>query len=496
MDEQRILVIDAGTTSVRSLLFDRQGRAAHLARRALKQHYPRAGHVEHDASEILASVLACIAETVAAVGGSKAIAGVAITNQRETVVAWDKASAKPLARAIVWQDRRTAAVCEALKAEHEDAVREATGLVLDPYFSGTKMAWLVEHEPAVAAAAEAKTLALGTIDSWLVFALTGAHLAEAGNASRTLLLPLQGASWDQALAELFKVPVAALGEVVDSVLPASNAPRLKRDILGTELPVCGIAGDQQAATIGQDCLVPGQAKATYGTGAFILANAGDTPPVSHNRLLSTVLVQQQGQRTFALEGAMFVAGSLVQWLRDGLGIIGDAQESEALARSVDDNGGVVLVPAFTGLGAPHWLADVRAAITGLGFDTTAAHIVRAGLEAMAHQTHDLAHTFAADGAGWDNLRVDGGMAANDWMVQDIADILALPVRRPELLETTALGAAMLAATGLGFFPSLADAAKQMTGPARDFAPAMDTEIREARCAMWDRALGTIGARKR
>jgi glycerol kinase len=331
-------------------------------------------------------------------------------------------------------------------------------------------------------------LAFGTVESWLVFKLTGAHVTDAGNASRTLLLPLAGASWDEDLCELFGVPPAALPEVVDNV-PAGLSTRA--GLLGASIRVCGLAGDQQAATIGQACLDPGEAKATYGTGAFILANCGKEPPRSEHRLLTTVLLQLDGERTYALEGSVFVAGSLIQWLRDSLGLIATADESEALARSVDDNGGVVLVPALSGLGAPHWQPDARASLTGLSFSSGKAHIVRAALEAMAHQTQDLARAFAQDGTRWTHLKVDGGMVANDWMAQDIADITGLTVTRPDFVETTALGAAMLAAVGAGLHGSLPGAAKAMIGPARDFTPAMAEETRRTRISAWDEAVARL-----
>jgi len=489
MEAELILVLDEGTTSTRAMLFGADGKLHAAAQRDLEQYYPQPGWVEHDAAEIWDKTLACARRMVEHAGGAGRIAAIGITNQRETVVAWDLGTGEPLARAIVWQDRRTAAFCAGLKeAGHEQAVREATGLLLDPYFSATKMRWLLNHKPAVAAAARAGTLAFGTIESWLVFKLTGAHVSDAGNASRTLLLPLARPSWDEGLCHLFGVPRASLGEVVDSV-PAGLSTR--PDLLGVAIPVCGLAGDQQAATIGQGCLSLGEAKATYGTGAFMLANAGTKPPRSEHRLLSTVLMQLAGERHYALEGSVFVAGSLMQWLRDSLGLIGTASATEALAGEVENSGGVVVVPALSGLGAPHWLPEARASITGLSFATRRAHIVRAALEAMAHQTHDLARAFAEDGSLWTHLKVDGGMATNDWMVQDIADITQLHVSRPDFIETTALGAAMLAACGAGLHPSLPAAAAAMIGRARDFVPAMEQEARAARIAGWERALEAL-----
>ncbi|HUH01939.1 MAG TPA: glycerol kinase GlpK [Kofleriaceae bacterium] len=482
-----ILVLDEGTTSTRAMLFTPAGELRGTAQRELTQHYPRPGWVEHDAGEIWERTLACARTMVEHAGGAERIACIGVTNQRETVVAWDKESGEPLARAIVWQDRRTAPLCEEFRAAgHEDAVRERTGLLLDPYFSATKMRWLLDNEPAVRCAAGRGTLAFGTIESWLVFKLTGAHLSEAGNASRTLLLPLAGASWDEGLSELFGVPRGALPEVVDSAGAFGSTT-----LFGAAMPVTGLAGDQQAATIGQGCLVPGATKATYGTGAFVLANSGTRIPHSGHRLLATVLHQLGGKRHYALEGSVFVAGSLIQWLRDSLQMIVSAPESEALARSVPDNAGVVVVPALSGLGAPHWRSDARAAITGLSFAATRAHVVRAALEAISHQTQDLATAFAADGAEWSELRIDGGMSANDWLAQDLADLLALPVVRPDFVETTALGAAMLAAVGAGLHASLEDAAAAMIGGTRRFEPEMDDEERAARLAAWGKALGAV-----
>ena len=448
--------------------------------------------MEHDAGEIWERTLACGRAMVEKAGGAGRIAAIGITNQRETVVAWDKATGEPLAPAIVWQDRRTAPMCAELReAGHEEAVREKTGLLLDPYFSATKMRWLLDHELAVAEAAKRDALAFGTVESWLVFKLTrgAAHLTDATNASRTLLMALGGADWDESLCGLFGVPLGSLPEVCDS---AGTLAETEATFFGAPIPICGLAGDQQAAMIGQGCLAPGEAKATYGTGAFILANAGHEPPTSQHRLLSTVLWQIAGERHYALEGAVFVAGSLMQWMRDALGFIETAAESEQLARSVTDNGGVVVVPALTGLGAPHWLPDARATITGLTFATGRAHIMRAALEAIAHQTHDLARAFADDGARWTGLRIDGGMVANDWMAQDIADITRLTVTRPHFIETSALGAAILAAQGAGLFGSLEEAAQAMIGASEDFGPAMAEKERRERIDGWGKSFGGAG----
>ena len=482
-----ILVLDSGTTSTRAIAFDLSGRIAAVAQRALTQHYPRPGWVEHDAQEIWQHTLACAQEVVTAVGSDR-IAGIGITNQRETVVAWDRDSGEPLARAIVWQDRRTAEFCAQLRdAGHEDEVQRRTGLLLDPYFSGTKMRWMLDNEGTVRAAAEAGRLALGTVESWLVWKLSGgAHITDASNASRTQLLALDGAQFDEGLCDLLGVPRSALATVVDTQGHLTDTT-----LLGGRIPIAGLAGDQQAATIGQGCFAPGETKATYGTGAFVLTNMGQTVPQSANRLLGTVLMQDKGKRTYALEGSVFVAGSLIQWLRDSLGMIASAAETDALARSVPDSGGVTIVPALSGLGAPHWNAEARGVVTGLSFATGRAQLARAALEAMAHQTHDLCAAFAADGAPWGRLRIDGGMSANDWMAQDLADVLALEVERPDMVETTALGAGLLAAVGTGQFASLSDAAASMRGAVRKFDPAMDDAVRDERLFRWDKALRAV-----
>jgi glycerol kinase len=489
-EAEMILVIDAGTTSTRAMVFARDGAMQAAAQRPLTQHYPRAGWVEHDAMEIWNGALACARQAAAQVGGAGRIAAIGVANQRETVVAWDRTSGEPLARAIVWQDRRTAPFCDELRsAGHEGLVQEKTGLLLDPYFSATKMRWLLDNVPEVRGAAQSGRLALGTVEAWLLCKLTGgAFMSDVTNACRTSLLPLAAGDWDPDLCELFGVPRAALPDLCDN---AGQLGMALAEWLGAPVPVTGVAGDQQAATIGQACLAPGEAKATYGTGAFVLANMGTVVPHSSHRLLATVLWQLGGERAYALEGSVFVAGSLVQWLRDSLGLIDAAAETEALARSVSDSGGVVIVPALAGLGAPYWRAEARASISGLSFASTRAHIARAALEAMAMQTRDLAEAFAADGAIWNTLRIDGGMSANDWMAQDLADILAIPVERPEFVETTALGAAMLAGLGAGMFASLQEAGAAMAGRRRAFAPQMGAEVREERVAHWHRALAGI-----
>lgn len=483
-----ILVLDEGTTSTRAMLFASDGVLVASAQAPLTQHYPQSGWVEHDPREIWEKTLACALEVVPKSGGAAAIACIGITNQRETVVAWDRATGEPLTRAIVWQDRRTEPLCAALRAGgHESAVQQRTGLLLDPYFSGTKMRWMLDNVPEVQAAAEQGTLAFGTVESWLTFKLTGgaAHITDASNASRTLLMGLEDAQFNESLCDLIGVPLAALPGVTDMAGPLAMTDK---SLFGRAIPITGLVGDQQAATIGQGCLAPGQTKATYGTGAFVLTCQGSAIPRSSNRLLGTVLTQIEGNRTYAIEGSVFVAGSLVQWLRDSLGIVDLAEETEALARSIPDSGGVVIVPALSGLGAPHWQAEARGVIAGLSFASGKAHLARAALEAMAHQTHDLATAFAADGAAWKALRIDGGMSANNWMAQDLADMLGVPVERPHFVETTALGAAMLAATGAGLYPTLADAASAMRGELARFDPAMPAGLREERLGRWRKAL--------
>ena len=484
---EAILVIDEGTTSTRAMLFGPDGRCLGSEQAELRQHYPRPGWVEHDAEEIWARSLACARSVVAKAGGPDRIAGIGITNQRETIVFWSRKSGRALAPAIVWQDRRTADLCARLKDKGEEkALQERTGLLLDPYFSGSKIAWAMTEWPELRAAGD--DLCIGTVESWLVFRLTGGlHLSDATNASRTALMDLRTGLWDSALLDLFDVPSRALPEIVDC---AGRFGETSPEWFGAPIPISGLAGDQQAAAIGQACLSEGETKATYGTGAFVLTHTGRNAPVSRHRLLSTVAWRLGGEMAFALEGSIFVAGSLIKWLRDALGLIVSARETEQMARSIPDSGGAYIVPALAGLGAPHWVPEARAAISGLSFATGRAEIVRAALEAMAHQTHDLMTAFAADGAPWQRLRIDGGMSANDWLAQDLADMLGLEVERPAFVETTALGAAMLAGLGCGLFGSLDDAAAMRGGVAR-FSPDMIDEIRQARLAGWRRAVATV-----
>jgi glycerol kinase len=484
---ENILVIDEGTTSTRAILFGLDGTCLGTAQRELTQSYPQPGWVEHDAEEIWSLSLACARAALEEVGGAERVAALAVTNQRETVVFWSRRTGRALAPAIVWQDRRTAELCAGLKAGgHEEKVRSRTGLLLDPYFSGSKIGWAMANWPQLREAAD--DLCVGTVESWLVFRLTGgAHVSDATNASRTALMDIGTGLWDAELIELFGVPPRALPEIVDCAgLVGESLPEL----FGRPIRIAGMAGDQQAASIGQACLTPGDTKATYGTGAFVLTNTGEEFRRSRHRLLSTVAWQVGGERRYALEGSVFVAGSLIKWLRDDLGLIGSAAETEALARSVADSGGVQIVPAHSGLGAPHWRPDALGAISGLSLSTGRAHIARAALEAMAHQTHDLMTAFAGDGAPWAVLKVDGGMVANDWLAQDLADVLRLTVERPAFVETTALGAAMLAGMGCGIFGSLEEAASMRAG-VECFEPAMAPSVREARLKGWKKAVDGV-----
>ena len=494
MTDQLLLVLDAGTTSTRAIAFTTDGNIVATAARPITQHYPASGWVEHDAGEILALSRAVLEEVAASVGAER-IAAIGITNQRETICFWDRTSGAPLAHAIVWQDRRTAEHCAALKATDpalEARVQTATGLLLDPYFSATKIGWALANWPMVADAARAGRLAVGTVESWLIWHLSGgaAHISDATNASRTLLMDLAACQWDEALLALFAIPAAALPAITDCA-SAPGRPLAMAHVAGRTIPITGMAGDQQAAAIGQGCLTVGALKATYGTGCFLLAHAGAVPPVSRNRLLSTVAWRIGGTPAYALEGAIFVAGSAIQWLRDGLGIIASSADSEALAQSVPDNGGVSFVPALAGLGAPHWAPDARGLICGLSGGTTRAHIVRAALEAQGQQTADLVDALAADGVAAARLRVDGGMVANNWLCQDLADSLGLVVERPRVIETTALGAAMLAGVGAGLFASLEDAAAAMAAADRSFHPATDAAARAARRGQWQAAIRRV-----
>ncbi|MBP2229510.1 glycerol kinase [Azospirillum agricola] len=487
-----ILAIDQGTTSSRAILFDGRGTPLAEARREFPQHYPGDGWVEHDPADILRDVRAVAREAVETSGiPVSAIAAIGITNQRETTVVWDRATGEPIHRAIVWQDRRTSALCQDLAAAgHAEPVRAKTGLLIDAYFSATKIAWILDHVPGARARAERGELCFGTIDSFLIFHLTGkaVHATDATNASRTLLFDIHAQEWDDELLALFRVPRAMLPRVLDS---ADDFGATEAELLGRPIPIAGVAGDQQAAAFGQACLAPGMAKSTYGTGCFALINTGTTPVVSKNRLLTTVAYRLDGVASYAQEGSIFVAGAAVKWLRDGLGIITHASQTDDLATRVPDSHGVYFVPAFVGLGAPHWDPNARAAIFGMTLDVGPAHIARAALEAVAYQTRDLMEAMAGDWGGTINaLRVDGGMAANDWLCQFLSDLLAMPVERPEVIETTALGAASLAALRVGVFDGLESVSAAWRSQRR-FEPRMEAARRDRLYAGWRDAVARV-----
>ena len=490
-----VLAIDQGTTSSRAILFDADLAPGASAQQEFAQIYPASGWVEHDPEDIWQSVLATCRAAIAKGGlSARDIAAIGITNQRETVVLWDRATGKPLHNAIVWQDRRTADLCARLKADgHEAMVQEKTGLLLDPYFSGTKLAWLLDHVEGARARAEAGELAFGTIDSWLIWKLTGGavHATDATNAARTLLYNIREGHWDAAICALLNIPESLLPEVRDC---AADYGTTDPALLGGAIPIMGVAGDQQAATIGQACFQPGMMKSTYGTGCFALLNTGDTLVRSANRMLGTIAYQLDGKTTYALEGSIFIAGAVVQWLRDGLKIIDSAPQTQALAEAADPGQQLYLVPAFTGLGAPYWDPECRGAIFGLARNSGPAEFARAALESVGYQTRDLWEAMAADWRaetgkelGAATLRVDWGMSASDWTMQFLADILGAPVDRPRVLETTALGAAWLAGMRAGIYPDQAGFAATWALD-RNFAPAMDDATRSARYAGWKDAI--------
>ncbi len=489
--EARILAIDQGTTSSRAIVFDAGGGIRAVAQREFTQHYPRPGWVEHDPEEIWRTTVSVCREALDAAGP---VAAIGITNQRETTLVWDRESGEAIHPAIVWQDRRTASQCAALEAEGRGALfEEKTGLRLDPYFSGTKVAWILDHVAGARERAEQGRLAFGTVDSFLIWRLSGGevHAIDATNASRTLLFDIHAQRWDDALLEALRIPRSLLPEVCDC---AGEIAVAREEVLGAALPIAGIAGDQQAAAFGQACLEPGMVKCTYGTGCFALMNTGDAVVRSRNGLLGTVAYRLGGEVAYALEGSIFIAGAAVQWLRDALRIIGRAPETEALAKSLPDNEGVYLVPAFAGLGAPHWDPEARGALFGLTRDSGVAHFARAALESVAYQTRDLMVAMAADaGAPPDALRVDGGMTANDWLMQFLADLLDMPVERPTVTETTALGAARLAGLGAGLYSSPHDLAGQWRLDRR-FDPSMPSETRERLLAGWDDAVSRVTRR--
>lgn len=487
-----LLVIDQGTTSSRAILFDRQGNRLAQAQREFRQHYPQDGWVEHDATQIWQDCLQLCQQVLKeASTEAAAVAAIGITNQRETTVLWDRQTGKPLAPAIVWQDRRTAERCAALKAAgHEPLVQARTGLLLDPYFSATKLAWLLDAIPTARQRAEAGELAFGTIDSWLLWQLTGGrvHATDATNASRTLLFDIHRQCWDEELLNLFSVPTSLLPEVRDC---AADYGQTEASLFGGPITIAGIAGDQQAALVGQACFEPGMVKSTYGTGCFMVLNTGTQAVASRNRLLTTVGYRLNGETHYALEGSIFVAGAAIQWLRDGLRLINHASETEALARSVGSSRGVYLVPAFTGMGAPWWDPHARGALLGLTRDTGIAEVVTAGLESVCYQSLDLLEAMSADAdARPTALRVDGGMVVNNWLTQTLADVLGVRVDRPAVTETTALGAAYLAGLQVGLFGSLEELAAHWQCE-RSFQPSLDEPGRQARHAGWRQAVARV-----
>ena len=485
-----ILAIDQGTTSSRAIAFDTKLKPVSVGQKEFRQFFPKSGWVEHDPEEIWASVLTVARSAIRkAKARPQQIKAIGITNQRETVVIWNRRSGKPIHKAIVWQDRRTAPLCAELKARgHEPEFTEKTGLLLDPYFSGTKIRWLLDNVKGAREKAANGELAFGTIDSFLIWRLTGGkvHATDATNASRTLLYNIHTGEWDKALLKILDIPESLLPEVKDC---AADFGTTEPALLGTAIPICGVAGDQQAACVGQACFEPGMMKSTYGTGCFALLNTGSKAVRSHNRLLTTVAYQLNGKRTYALEGAIFIAGAAVQWLRDGLKLVETARETGALAKAADPGQHVYLVPAFVGLGAPYWNADARGAIFGLTRATTEKELARAALEAVCYQTLDLLRAMQKDmgGTGTTILRVDGGMTSSDWTMQRLADILDAPVDRPPILETTALGAAYLAGYRAGLLPEPAQFAKSWRRQKR-FTPKMKTAERDAKYAGWQEAV--------
>ncbi len=483
-----ILAIDQGTTSSRAIVFSSQGEILVTSQQEFTQHYPADGWVEHDPEEIWSTTVATCKEALAQAKQMDAkVVSIGITNQRETTIVWDKQSGNPIYPAIVWQDRRTASTCKELASDgNVKLLQTKTGLLLDPYFSATKVAWILDQVDGARERAEAGELAFGTVDSFLIYRLTGGkvHATDVTNASRTNLFNIHDLCWDNELLSLFAVPAAVLPEVKQCTDDYGMA---EAGVIGETLPIQGVAGDQQAATVGQCCFEPGDIKSTYGTGCFVLLNTGAQAYASQNQLLTTIAYQIKGELHYALEGSIFVAGAAVQWLRDGIGVIGHASETENLAKQLDYDHGTYLVPAFAGLGAPHWQPDARAALFGMTRDTGPAHFARAALESVSYQTHDLLAAMAQDGVTPKAIKVDGGMVGNDWVCQFLSDILHVEVSRPKVMETTALGAAMLAGLQAGIYDSVASI-KQMRQTQASFHPAMQKPIRENLLAGWDKAV--------
>ncbi|GAB7087152.1 glycerol kinase GlpK [Marinifilum fragile] len=490
MEDKFILALDQGTTSSRAIVFNKKGEMVSVAQKEFTQIFPQPGWVEHDANEIWSTQAGVAAEAITQAGANgKNIAGIGITNQRETTVVWDRETSEPIYNAIVWQDRRTSKYCDELKAQgHADMIQDKTGLIIDSYFSGTKVKWILDNVEGAREKAEAGKLAFGTIDSWLIWKLTQGevHVTDVTNASRTLLYNIKTLEWDKDMLELLDIPASILPEVKSS---SEVYGHTVTTLFAHEVPISGIAGDQQAATFGQMCIKPGSVKNTYGTGCFMLCNTGTTPVKSNNNLLTTIGWQINGETTYCLEGSIFMGGAIVQWLRDGLGIIKSSPEVEQLAGSVEDNGGVFLVPALTGLGAPHWDQYARGTIVGLTRGSTSAHIARAALEGIAFQTRDVLKAMEADaGIEIKELRVDGGAAINNLLMQFQSDVLDAPVYRPKTLETTALGAAYLAGLAVGYWDSV-DEIKSQWAMDRKFEPEMPKDKSENLIKGWDKALG-------
>jgi glycerol kinase len=482
-----ILALDQGTTSSRAIVFDHRGSIKAMAQKEFQQIFPKPGWVEHDPNEIWSSQVGVASEALAKARlKPKDIAAIGITNQRETVVVWDRKTGEPIGNAIVWQDRRTAAACDRLKADgHTASIRRKTGLVIDAYFSATKLQWILEHVKGARKRAKAGELAFGTVDSWLIWKLTNGreHITDASNAARTMLYNLRTGDWDAGLLKLLGIPRSMLPEV-----RSCSEVYAEADVFGLPIPIAGIAGDQQAALFGQACLKPGLVKNTYGTGCFMVMNTGPKPITSRNNLLTTVAWRIGDRTEYALEGSIFIAGAVVQWLRDGLGLIKSSAEVETLAAQASDNGGVYLVPAFAGLGAPHWDQYARGLMAGLTRGTTAAHLARAALEGIAYQVADVLHAMQADsGLKLKELRVDGGASANNLLMQFQADLLGVPVVRPKVTETTALGAAYLAGLAVGYWKDQKEIAAQWQADQR-FKPSMKPSQRKALQAGWNKAL--------
>lgn len=484
-----LMALDQGTTSSRAIIFDKKGKIVSVAQKDFKQYFPQSGWVEHDPQEIWTSQSSVMIESLVNKGiGADQIAGIGITNQRETTIVWDRKTGKAIYKAIVWQDRRTAAFCNELKEKgHSELIASKTGLIIDAYFSATKIRWILNNVEGARARAEAGELAFGTVDSWLVWNLTTGknHITDITNASRTMLYNIHSQEWDQELLDLFEIPSSLLPEVKScSEVYCETAG----DVLRVKIPIAGIAGDQQAALFGQLCTKPGMAKTTYGTGCFLVMNTGKEAVRSKNQLLTTVAWKIGNEINYALEGSVFIGGAAIQWLRDGIGLLGNANESEKLAMSLKDNDGVYFVPALAGLGAPHWDQDARGAFFGITRGTTIAHMTRAALEAIAYQVYDVLKAMEKDcGKSTQELRVDGGATANNFLMQFQADLLGCEIKRPQIIETTAIGAAFLAGLAVGFWESREEIQSLWTAD-RSFTPEMDSEHREKLIHFWHKAV--------